>query len=65
MMKAVALDRRREANASWFAAEATASPVLCQRMAQRFTAGGGCSQFGRSPAAQSDAAMSPSNSSIP
>ena len=40
MMKAVALDRRREANASWFAAEADRLAHLCQAMAERFARGG-------------------------
>ncbi len=40
MMKAVALDRRREANASWFAAEADRLAHLCRAMAERFARGG-------------------------
>jgi len=39
-MKAVALDRRREANASWFAAEADRLARLCRAMAERFARGG-------------------------
>ena len=39
-MKAVALDRRREANASWFAAEADRLAHLCRAMAERFARGG-------------------------
>ena len=40
MTKAVALDRRREANASWFAAEADRLAHLCRAMAERFARGG-------------------------
>jgi D-sedoheptulose 7-phosphate isomerase len=39
-MEAVALDARREANASWFAAEADRLAHLCRDMAQRFARGG-------------------------
>jgi D-sedoheptulose 7-phosphate isomerase len=39
-MEAVAVDRRREANASWFAAEAERLARLCGEMAQRFARGG-------------------------
>jgi len=39
-MEAVGLDRRREANASWFAAEADRLAHLCRAMAVRFTRGG-------------------------
>jgi D-sedoheptulose 7-phosphate isomerase len=39
-MEAVALDRRREANASWFAAEADRLARLCRTMAERFARGG-------------------------
>ena len=39
-MEAVGLDRRREANASWFAAEADRLAHLCRAMAARFARGG-------------------------
>ncbi|HET9739555.1 MAG TPA: SIS domain-containing protein [Solirubrobacteraceae bacterium] len=39
-MEAVAVDRRREANAAWFAAEAERLARLCGEMAQRFARGG-------------------------
>jgi len=39
-MQALALDRRREANASWFAAEAERLARLCGEMAERFARGG-------------------------
>jgi D-sedoheptulose 7-phosphate isomerase len=39
-MEAVASDRRREANASWFAAEAGRLAQLCRAMAERFARGG-------------------------
>jgi D-sedoheptulose 7-phosphate isomerase len=39
-MEAVAVDRRREANASWFAAEADRLARLCGAMAERFARGG-------------------------
>jgi D-sedoheptulose 7-phosphate isomerase len=39
-MEAVAADRRREANASWFAAEAERLARLCGAMAERFARGG-------------------------
>ncbi len=39
-MEAVAADRRREANASWFAAEADRLARLCGEMAERFARGG-------------------------
>ena len=39
-MEAVAADRRREANASWFAAEAERLARLCGEMAERFARGG-------------------------
>jgi D-sedoheptulose 7-phosphate isomerase len=39
-MKALAVDRRREANASWFAAEAPRLARLCGEMAERFARGG-------------------------
>ena len=39
-MEAVGLDRRREANASWFAAEADRLAQLCRAMAERFARGG-------------------------
>jgi D-sedoheptulose 7-phosphate isomerase len=39
-MEAVAVDRRREANASWFAAEAERLARLCRQMAERFARGG-------------------------
>ena len=39
-MQALAVDRRREANASWFAAEAERLARLCGEMAERFARGG-------------------------
>jgi D-sedoheptulose 7-phosphate isomerase len=39
-METVALDRRREANASWFGAEADRLARLCRAMAERFARGG-------------------------
>ena len=39
-MEALAVDRRREANASWFAAEAERLARLCGEMAKRFGRGG-------------------------
>ena len=39
-MEALAVDRRREANASWFAAEAERLARLCGEMADRFARGG-------------------------
>jgi D-sedoheptulose 7-phosphate isomerase len=39
-MEAVAADRRRDANASWFAAEAERLARLCGEMAERFARGG-------------------------
>ena len=39
-MEAVAADRRREANASWFASEAERLARLCSEMAERFGRGG-------------------------
>jgi D-sedoheptulose 7-phosphate isomerase len=39
-MPAVAADRRREANAAWFAAEAERLAGLCREMAERFARGG-------------------------
>ena len=39
-MEAVAADRRREANAAWFAAEAERLARLCGEMAERFARGG-------------------------
>jgi D-sedoheptulose 7-phosphate isomerase len=39
-MQALAVDRRREANASWFAAEAERLARLCAEMAERFGRGG-------------------------
>ncbi len=39
-METVGLDRRREANASWFADEADRLAHLCRAMAARFTRGG-------------------------
>jgi len=39
-MEAVAIDRRSEANASWFAAEAGRLAEVCQAMAERFARGG-------------------------
>jgi D-sedoheptulose 7-phosphate isomerase len=39
-MGALAVDRRSEANASWFAAEAGRLARLCQEMAERFARGG-------------------------
>jgi D-sedoheptulose 7-phosphate isomerase len=39
-MEALAVDRRSEANASWFAAEAGRLARLCQAMAERFARGG-------------------------
>ena len=39
-MQALAVDRRREANAAWFAAEAERLARLCGEMAKRFARGG-------------------------
>jgi D-sedoheptulose 7-phosphate isomerase len=39
-MEAVAVDRRRDANAAWFAAEAERLARLCGEMAERFARGG-------------------------
>jgi D-sedoheptulose 7-phosphate isomerase len=39
-MEAVAADRRRDANATWFAAEAERLARLCGQMAERFARGG-------------------------
>jgi D-sedoheptulose 7-phosphate isomerase len=39
-METVAIDRRSEANASWFAAEAGRLAEVCQAMAERFVRGG-------------------------
>jgi D-sedoheptulose 7-phosphate isomerase len=39
-MEAVAIDRRSEANASWFAAEARRLAEVCRAMAERFARGG-------------------------
>ena len=39
-MEALAVDRRREANAAWFAAEAERLARLCGEMAKRFARGG-------------------------
>jgi len=39
-MKAVTVDRRRDANASWFGAEAERLARLCGEMAERFARGG-------------------------
>ena len=39
-MEALAVDRRREANAAWFAAEADRLARLCGEMAKRFARGG-------------------------
>jgi D-sedoheptulose 7-phosphate isomerase len=39
-MEALAVDRRRQANASWFAAEADRLARLCGAMAERFARGG-------------------------
>ena len=39
-METVAVDRRSEANASWFAAEAGRLAEVCQAMAERFARGG-------------------------
>ena len=39
-MQALSVDRRREANASWFAAEAERLARLCGEMAKRFGRGG-------------------------
>jgi D-sedoheptulose 7-phosphate isomerase len=39
-MEALAVDRRSEANAAWFAAEAGRLASLCQAMARRFARGG-------------------------
>jgi D-sedoheptulose 7-phosphate isomerase len=39
-METVAVDRRSEANASWFAAEAGRLAAVCQAMAERFARGG-------------------------
>jgi D-sedoheptulose 7-phosphate isomerase len=39
-METVAIDRRSEANASWFAAEAGRLAEVCQAMAERFARGG-------------------------
>ena len=40
VMEALAVDRRREANAAWFAAEAERLARLCGEMAERFARGG-------------------------
>ena len=39
-MEALAVDRRREANAAWFAGEAERLARLCGEMAERFARGG-------------------------
>ncbi len=54
-MKALAADRRREANAAWFAAEAERLARLCGEMAERFARGGRLLAVGGSPAGWSDA----------
>lgn len=48
-------DRRTEANARFFAAEAERVARLCHRMAERFARGGRLVALGLSPAARSDA----------
>ena len=49
------LERRAEANARFFEAEADRIARLCHRMAERFARGGRLVALGRSPAARSDA----------
>jgi D-sedoheptulose 7-phosphate isomerase len=49
------LERRTEANGSFFDSEADRLARLCHRMAERFARGGRLVAFGRSPAARSDA----------
>ncbi len=55
MTEALAADVRREANASWFAAEAERLARLCGEMAARFARGGRLLAVGGSPAGWSDA----------
>ena len=54
-MDAVAVDRRREANASWFAAEAERLARLCGAMAERFARGGRLLAMAGTPQGWSDA----------
>ena len=54
-MQALAVDRRREANASGFAAEAERLASLCREMARRFARGGRLLAVGGSPQGWSDA----------
>jgi D-sedoheptulose 7-phosphate isomerase len=54
-MKAVAADRRREANASWFASEAERLARLCGAMAERFARGGRLLAVAGTPEGWSDA----------
>jgi D-sedoheptulose 7-phosphate isomerase len=54
-MEAVAADRRREANASWFAAEAERLARLCGAMAERFARGGRLLAVAGTPQGWSDA----------
>jgi D-sedoheptulose 7-phosphate isomerase len=54
-MEAVAADRRREANASWFAAEAERLARLCGEMAERFARGGRLLAVAGTPQGWSDA----------
>jgi len=54
-MEAVAADRRREANASWFAAEADRLARLCGAMAERFARGGRLLAVAGTPQGWSDA----------
>ena len=49
-----ALERRLEAGAAFFGAEADRIARLCHRMAERFARGGRLMALGRSPAARSD-----------
>jgi D-sedoheptulose 7-phosphate isomerase len=49
-----ALERRLEAGAAFFGAEADRIARLCHRMAERFARGGRLISIGRSPAARSD-----------
>ena len=54
-MEALAANRRREANASWFAAEAERLARLCGEMAERFARGGRLLALASTPAGRSDA----------
>ncbi len=55
MSEAVAVDRRREANAAWFAAEAERLARLCGTMAERFARGGRLLAVAGTPQGWSDA----------